>query len=113
MKHLRTAVWQFCAVILSAQLLAWMGLFKTSQCVTEHPNLDTLLALFFFLGVPAAVLWFLEWLDRPTLILPAKRWSKYYPRCVECGKTDKPCHGHGLCSRCYDRLVTRPSRRSK
>jgi hypothetical protein len=28
-------------------------------------------------------------------------WSKAHARCVECGTTDKPHKGHGLCAACY------------
>jgi hypothetical protein len=44
---------------------------------------------------------------------PSKPWSKNHSCCIECGRTDKPCHGHGLCSRCYMKKYKRPSRRSK
>lgn len=31
------------------------------------------------------------------------QWSRSFDCCVNCGKTDKPHIGNGLCSLCYDK----------
>ena len=30
-------------------------------------------------------------------------WSKQYPACIECKKTELPYYARGMCKRCYDR----------
>ncbi len=40
-------------------------------------------------------------------------WSEKYARCKKCHTKARPCHGHGLCTRCYSRQYVRPSLRSK
>ena len=42
-----------------------------------------------------------------------KPWSKKFAFCMECDSTERKHHSLGLCSRCYNRQYTRPSRRSK
>ena len=32
-------------------------------------------------------------------------WAKNYDKCVKCGSTEYPHHGHGLCYVCYQREV--------
>lgn len=38
--------------------------------------------------------------ERRTLEVPARPWSRRFLCCVCCGKTDRPYESHGRCSRC-------------
>lgn len=35
------------------------------------------------------------------------RWSRNFDCCQGCGTRKGPCHGHGMCQRCYTRQYRR------
>lgn len=43
-------------------------------------------------------------------MLPPIIWPKEYTHCKECGDTDRPHHGRGLCRKCYARIIAREYR---
>lgn len=49
-------------------------------------------------------------LNRAALAANPGPWARDYPCCIECGTTERPHTGHGQCSRCYFRNLSRAKR---
>lgn len=41
----------------------------------------------------------------PSCVIPNGKWSMKYDKCIECGTTEIPHSGKGLCERCYKRSL--------